>query len=174
MAQNKRIIIPCRIAYLNCWKPSSAFGGDKYSLVAIISKSDAQTLETIQSAIDYVKEKSVEKWGGRIPPNWHSPLHDGDLDKPDNPVFKDSYFLNAKCRQPPEIIDQNVEPIKNPRDLYSGCYGNISLTFYSYNCGGNKGIGVWLGNIQKVSDGPKLNGCISASAEFRPVTHATL
>lgn len=68
MAQNKRIIIPCRIAYLNCWKPSSAFGGDKYSLVAIISKSDAQTLETIQSAIDYVKEKSVEKWGGRIPP----------------------------------------------------------------------------------------------------------
>lgn len=122
MAQNKRIIIPCRIAYLNCWKPSSAFGGDKYSLVAIISKSDAQTLETIQSAIDYVKEKSVEKWGGRIPPNWHSPLHDGDLDKPDNPVFKDSYFLNAKCRQPPEIVDQNVEPIKNPRDLYSGSW----------------------------------------------------
>ena len=44
MAQNKRIIIPCRIAYLNCWKPSSAFGGDKYSLVAIISKSDANYL----------------------------------------------------------------------------------------------------------------------------------
>ena len=90
MSKKNRIIIPCRIAYLNCWKPSSEFGSEKYSLVAIIKKTDTKTIETIQETIDYVKSKSIDKWGGRIPPNCKSPLHDGDIDKPDNPIFKNS------------------------------------------------------------------------------------
>ena len=47
----------------------------------------------------------------------------------------------------------------------------VSLIFYAYNCAGSKGIGVWLGNIQKLKDGPRLNARISAEEEFQPVTY---
>lgn len=171
MSRKNRIIIPCRIAYLNCWKPTSTQNGDKYSLVALISKSDKHILTKIEETIEYVKGKSIDKWNGKIPPNFHSPLHDGDIDKPDNPVFKNCYYLNAKCKDAPQIVDQNVEPIIDSSELYSGCYGNISIIFYGYNRGGNKGIAVWLGNIQKLKDGPRLSGRIAASEEFKPITY---
>ena len=41
-----KLIIPCRFAYLNCWSPVSINGGEeKYSICAIISKKDTETLE---------------------------------------------------------------------------------------------------------------------------------
>ena len=61
MAQKRknRIIIPCRFAYFNCWRPSSIYGNNKYSMSAIISKDDTETLDSIYDAIEYVKEKSM-------------------------------------------------------------------------------------------------------------------
>lgn len=171
MSRKNRIIIPCRIAYLNCWKPTATQDGQKFSLVALIRKSDERTLARIDETIEYVKQKSLDKWNGRIPPNLHILLHDGDVDKPDNPVFKNCYYLNAKCKEAPQIVDQNVDPITDQSELYSGCYGNVSIIFYGYNRGGNKGIAVWLGNIQKLKDGPRLGGRITASEEFRPVNY---
>lgn len=169
MAKKNRIIIPCRLAYLNCWRPVSVYGGQKYSLMALIPKGDKETVEAIQNVIAYVKEKSIDKWGGRIPVNLKIPLHDGDEDKPDNPIFRNSYYLNAKSKEAPQIVDCNVQPITDQTELYSGCYGKVSLTFYAYNCSGNKGISVLLGNIQKIKDGTPLVGRVVASDEFTPV-----
>lgn len=171
MAQKRknRIIIPCRFAYFNCWRPSSIYGNNKYSMSAIISKDDTETLDSIYEAIEYVKEKSMTKWGGRIPSNLKSPLHDGDEEKPENPNYRNCFYLNAKCNDQPQIVDRKVRPITDPTEVYSGCYGNISLIFYGYNCSGNKGIGVWLGNIQKTKDGTPIGGRITAKDEFLPV-----
>ena len=36
--------------------------------------------------------------------------------------------------------------------------------------GGNKGIASLLGNIQKIKDGPGLNGHVSADEEFTPIS----
>lgn len=171
MARKNRIVIPCRMAYVNCWQPTSKFGREKYSLVAIIKKTDTDTLDAIQKTIEYVTEKSIDKWGGRIPSTLRNPLHDGDLEKPDNPVFQNCYYINAKSKDAPQVVDNNVEPITDQSEMYSGCYGNISLIFYGYNCGGNKGIAVLLGNIQKIKDGPKLNGRVTAREEFHPITY---
>ena len=52
MAKKSRIIIPCRIAYLNCWEPCTLFGGKKYSLIAIIDKKDLHTLEMINETLE--------------------------------------------------------------------------------------------------------------------------
>lgn len=171
MTQRKnRIVIPCRFAYFNCWRPSSIYGNDKYSMSAIIPKDDRKTLELIYDAIDYVKEKSSGKWGGRILTNLKLPLHDGDEEKPGNINYRNCYYLNAKCNEPPQIVDKTVKPITDPTEVYSGCYGKVSLIFYGYNCSGNKGIGVWLGNIQKLRDGSPIGGKISASDEFVAVS----
>ena len=162
-----RIIIPCRFAYVNCWRPITQYGGNqKYSISALISKDDMKTVELIQKTIEYVKKQSVQKWGGKIPNNLKYPLHDGDEEKPDNPAYRNCYYLNAKCKEQPQIVDQNVQPIINQTEVYSGCYGNISVVFYGYNYSGAKGIGVWLGNVQKVKNGEPFGGRIYAKDEF--------
>lgn len=43
MAGKNKIIIPCRFAYLNCWRPVSVYGGQKYSLLALVPKEDKET-----------------------------------------------------------------------------------------------------------------------------------
>ncbi|MDY3910249.1 MAG: DUF2815 family protein [Eubacterium sp.] len=174
MATKNRIIVPCRLAYMNCWTPSSNYNNKRYSLVALISKKDNKTIELVQNTIELVKEQSADKWGGTIPNMIRLPLHDGDVEKPDNPIFQKNYYLNAKSKTAPQIVDEMVNPIVDHSQIYAGCYGNVSLVFYPYNVGGNKGIGVALGNIQKIKDGPFLNGQVSAKAEFAPVTEETI
>lgn len=163
-----RVIIPCKFGYLNCWRPGAQYGGDqKYSVSAIISKEDVETMNRIYEAIEYVKEKSQQKWGGRIPNNLRSPIHDGDEEKPDNPNYHNCYYINAKSKDAPQVVDENVEPIRDQTKVYSGCCGNVSVIFYGYNFSGNKGIGAVLGNIQKLEDGEPFGGQISAKEDFQ-------
>ncbi|MBE5927304.1 MAG: DUF2815 family protein [Lachnospiraceae bacterium] len=165
-----RIVIPCRFAYINCWRPSVQYGGiQKYSVSALISKEDIDTINKIEEVIEHVKEQSVQKWGGRIPANIRLPLHDGDVEKPDNPIFQNCYYLNAKSKDAPQVVDRNVHPITNQTEIYSGCYGNISITLYGYNFSGTKGIAAWLGNIQKIRDGEPFGRRIVATDDFEPI-----
>lgn len=165
-----RVIVPCRFAYVCCFRPGTQFGGtQKYSISAVISKDDVETIKKVEEAIEYVKEKGIEKWGGRIPNKFYVPLHDGDEKKPDNPIYRNSFYINAKSKEAPQVVDKNVLPIVDQTEVYSGCYGNVSIVFYPYSYGGSKGIAAWLGNIQKISDGEPFGGRILAKDEFLPV-----
>ena len=42
----------------------------------------------------------------------------------------------------------------------------VSVNFYAFNSGGNKGIACGLGNIQKVRDGEPLGGKSKAEDDF--------
>lgn len=163
-----KVIVPCRFSYLHCWQPDSVNGGDpKYSVSAIISKSDTKTINAIKAAIEQAKKDSVSKWGGKVPANLKLPLRDGDIDRPDDEAYKDSYFFNANSRQAPQVVDAKVQPILDQSEVYSGCYGKISVTFYGYNSNGNRGIAAGLGNIQKLRDGESLGGRSNAADDFQ-------
>ena len=65
-----KVIVPCRFSYLHCWEPEAINGGEpKYSVSAIIPKSDKETIKKIQAAVEAAKQESLSKWGGKIPPN---------------------------------------------------------------------------------------------------------
>lgn len=164
---NTKVIIPCRFSYLNCWEPNSVNGSEpKYSVSAIIPKSDKETVARIKAAIEQAKKDSVSKWGGKVPANLKTPLRDGDIDRPEDDAYAGCYFLNANSRQAPQVVDRKVQPILDQSEVYSGCYGKISVTFYGYNSNGNRGIAAGLGNIQKLKDGEPLGGRTSASDDF--------
>ena len=75
----KKVMIPCRFSFLHCWEPDSVNGSEpKYSVSAIIPKSDTKTVNAIKAAIEVAKQESLPKWGGKIPPNLKLPLRDGD------------------------------------------------------------------------------------------------
>ena len=163
-----KVIVPCRFSYLHCWEPDSVNGGDpKYSVSAIIPKSDTKTINAIKAAIEQAKKDSVSKWGGKVPANLKLPLRDGDIDRPDDEAYAGCYFFNANSRQDPQVVDAKVQPILDQSEVYSGCYGKISVTFYGYNSNGNRGIAAGLGNIQKLRDGESLGGRSNAADDFQ-------
>jgi len=162
-----KVIVPCRLSYLHCWEPDSVNGGDlKYSVSAIIPKSDTKTVEAVKAAIELAKKESASKWGGKIPANLKAPLRDGDAERPEDESYKNCYFFNANSRVAPQVVDAKVQPILDKSEVYSGCYGRISVTFYGYNSTGNRGIAAGLGNIQKLKDGEPLGGRVDATDEF--------
>ena len=166
-ANSTKVIVPCRFSYLNCWEPASVNGGDpKYSVSAIISKEDKETIAKIKAAIEQAKKDSLSKWGGKVPANLKLPLRDGDIDRPDDEAYAGCYFFNANSRQAPQVVDNKVQPILDQSEVYSGCYGKISVTFYGFNSNGNRGIAAGLGNIQKLKDGHALGGRANAAEDF--------
>ena len=165
-----KVIVPCRFSYLHCWEPDSVNGGDpKYSVSAIVPKSDTKTVEAIKAAIEQAKKDSATKWGGKVPGNLKTPLRDGDIERPDDEAYKGCYFFNANSRQAPQVVNSKVQPILDQSEVYSGCYGRISVTFYGYNSNGNRGIAAGLGNIQKLKDGEALGGRAKAADDFSTV-----
>ena len=162
-----KVIVPCRFSYLHCWEPDSVNGGDpKYSVSAIVPKSDVKTVEAIKAAIEQAKKDSVSKWGGKVPGNLKTPLRDGDTERPDDEAYAGSYFINANSATAPGIVDSACETILERSQLYSGVYARASVNFFAFNSNGNKGIACGLNNIQKLRDGDPLGGKSRAEDDF--------
>lgn len=156
-----------RFSYLNAWEPKSINGSEeKFSVSLIISKDDVKTLSDIRAAIEAAKQEGKAKFGGKIPANLKLPLRDGDIDRPDDEAYKNSYFINANSKDKPQIVDKNVKPILDQSEVYSGCYGRASISLFAYNTNGNKGIACGLGNLQKLADGEPLSGRSRAEDDF--------
>ncbi len=157
-----------RFSYLHVWEPTAIEEGQdkKYSVSLIIPKKDKKTIAAINAAIDNAKEIGKVKLGGKIPNNLKTPLRDGDIDRSDDDNYADCFFINANCKTKPGLVDEDVNPIMNQDDLYSGCYGRASITFYAFNTSGNKGIACGLNNLQKLEDGDPLGGRSSAASDF--------
>ena len=156
-----------RLSYAHVWEPASINGGDeKYSVSLIIPKSDKKTIKAIQDAVEQAKQDGKAKFGGKIPANLKLPLRDGDIERPDDEAYADSYFINANSKDKPQIVDTKVQRILDQSEVYSGCYARVSITLYAFNSNGNRGIACGLGNIQKVADGEPLGGRSRAEDDF--------
>ena len=160
-----------RLSYANVWEPKSINGGaEKYCVSLIIPKSDKKTIAAINAAIDAAIDEGLAKFGGKKPNKAaiKLPLRDGDTER-DDEAYADSYFVNANSQTPPQIVDQNVNPIMDRSEIYSGVYARVSISFYAFNSNGNKGVACGLGNIQKVRDGQPLGNRSSAEDDFTAI-----
>ena len=160
-----------RFSFCHIWEPVSINGGEpRYSMSAIIPKDDTETVNSVNAAVEaaYREGESKLKGRGTLPPMSaiKLPLRDGDLDRPGDPAYAGCWFLNANSDKAPGIVDANAQPILDRNEVYSGCYGRVSVSFFAFNTNGNRGIACGLNNIQKLRDGESLSGRISAEQEF--------
>ena len=162
-----------RWSYANVWdpKPMPNGGKPKYSVSLIIPKSDTVTIGKIKEAIKaaYEEGEGKLKGNGKSVPSLSSlkkPLRDGDEERPDDPTYANSYFVNANSDLAPGIVDASRQPILDRAEVYSGCYGRASINFYAFNTNGNKGIACGLNNLQKLRDGEPLSGRARAEDDF--------
>src|SRR5574344_1425947 len=158
--------------YLNCWDAKSSNGSTpKFSGALIIPKSDIATIEKIKAAIQAAYEEGQSKLKGNgksVPPLTaiKTPLRDGDLERPDDETYANSYFINANAGTAPGIVDADRNPILDRSEMYSGVKGRASINLYAYNVNGNRGIACGLNNLQKISDGTPLGGKSRAEDDF--------
>lgn len=161
-----------RWSYANVWEPKAMEGGKpKFSVSLIIPKSDTVTVGKIKAAIEEAYRDGQSKLKGNaksVPAlsTLRTPLRDGDIDRPDDPAYANAYFVNANSSTAPGVVDANRNDILDRSEVYSGCYGRASISFYAFNANGNKGIACGLNNLQKIKDGEPLGGRASAESDF--------
>lgn len=168
MSNTKVITEKVRFSYAHVFEPHAIEEDQKkkYSVSLIISKKDKKTIAKIEAAIKSALEEGKAKFGGKIPKTFKNPLRDGDTERPDDENYEGAMFVNANSDRKPGVVDQDLNPIMDLEDFYSGCYGRASVNFYAFNVSGNKGIACGLNNLQKLEDGDRLSGGVSAEEDF--------
>lgn len=178
----KIVIGECRLSYCHLFTPEAASEGSekKYSVSIIIPKSNKKLVNEINAAIAAAAQAGIAKFGGRKPANLKTPLRDGDEDRPDDEAYADSWFINATSRTKPGVVkaskvmgETKLVEVSNEDEVYSGCYGWVSVNFFAYNNAGNRGIAAGLNNVLKTKDGEFLGGRSSAQSDFSGIDLGT-
>ena len=164
-----------RLSYCHLFQPEAvADGGEKkYSVSIIIPKSNTKLGAEIKAAIEAAAAAGLAKFGGRRPANLKTPLRDGDLERADDDAYADAWFINASSKGKPGVVkvmnvqgEKKLVEVTNEEEVYSGCYGYVSVNFFAFNNAGNKGVAAGLNNVLKTKDGDYLGGRSSAQSEF--------
>lgn len=165
-----------RFSYVALLNPRNDLNGNsKYSVTALLPKSDIQTKQAIDAAIaQAIEEGRNGKWNGIVPPVVPTPIHDGDGVKDSGEPYGDeckgcwvfTASTNADPTRPrPEIVGPDLQPIMSAAEVYSGMYGRLSVNFAPYFSAGKRGIGCYLNNVQKLEDGTPLGGSRTSAAD---------
>ena len=162
-----------RLSFTHLFEPYANNPGQepKYSVTVLVPKSDIATKSRIDAAIAAAKQLGVTKcWNGAMPPMVAIAVHDGDGVRPNGEAFgeecKGHWVFTASSKQPPQVVDMNLNPIINQTEVYSGCYARVNVNFFPYNSNGKRGVGIGLNAVQKMEDGEPLGGRVSAAEAF--------
>lgn len=157
-----------RLSYVHVFDPWSNSSEDakSYSVTMLIPKSDKATIAKIKAAQKEALEAGKAKFGGKIPANWKNTLHDGDEegDLEQNPEQAGHYYMSVSSSEayPPGVVDRNLNKIIDRSEMYSGCYGRVSMDAFAFNSNGSKGVSFGLRHVQKLEDGEPLGGGYSS------------
>ena len=160
----KAMLKNVRLSYVRVFEANQINGqGDSTYSVCLLIPKDSPEVPAIKAAIaaEYENLKvRYPKLAGKNPKAWNNPLRDGDEEK-DGAEYQGCYFINAKRKEAqgaPIVIDGKKQYITDKNEVYSGCYGNVAVSFYPYEFTGKYGVGVGLNGIQKTADGERLDG----------------
>lgn len=166
-----------RLSYCHLFQPRvNPDGKAKYSVQMLIPKTLTNVKALIDSAISEAIDFGVSaRWNGVRPPVLSMCVHDGDKQRPNGEPYgaecKGCWVITASSENAPGVVDQNVQRIIDPTQVYSGMWGNVQVNFYPYDHTGHRGIACGLENVQKVRDDTPLSGRDRAEDVFKPVTN---
>jgi len=163
--ENKKLLTPpFRASFANVFKPRAPFEGKEpvYSIQMLFPKStDMKVLK------EAVRDAVVKKWGAdktKWPKNLRLPFKDGNEKNLEN--YKDMIVVEARSKMKPGLVDQNLQDIIEPSEFYSGCWARATLSCFSYDTVGNKGVSFGLQNLQKVKDDEAFSGKRNPKDDF--------
>jgi hypothetical protein len=161
---SEKIILHGVLSYASVFKPRSINGGEEKYSICLIMKKDLEKKYGNKVKIILAYEKLIAE-NAFLKGAFKKPLRDGTEREAEG--FENCYFINANSNTPPGIISKNFKPIVSDKEIYSGCFIRASITLYAFNTNGNKGIACALNNIQKISDGERLDTITTAEEDFK-------
>ena len=169
----KILIGPARLSYAHLLEPTS-FGDEggekKYSVAFVWPKTDKKLTKAVQDAIDMAIKS---KWEKTVPKKLDSPLRDGDVEKPGDPVYAGCWYVNAKSSNRPYIVDKAQRPLTDKEEIYSGMFGIGSVSFFAYDKKG-VGVGAALNGVMKTKNGDPLSSQSTPEEDFADIDPALL
>ena len=167
------IRVNCRFSYAHVFAPRLKQSGDKrYECCLIISKKDTDAVKLVEDAVEAAKARYKEKFG-RPSGKLKTVVHDGDDERPNDPVYAGCIYVNTGSKAAPGVKvleDGMLVDALDEGDFYSGCYGAADINFFPFNNNGAYGISCGLNNVLKIEDGEKLAGGMSADEAFEDLT----
>jgi hypothetical protein len=165
----KTITPKARLSYPFLFSPDNGdMGGGKFSASFWVEKKPENIAWLKALKLDCAKV-AREAFGTA---DVKLPLKDGD--KKDAEASKGCIILTAKSKYRPGVVGADPKVSLTEADVYPGCYVRASITPYSYDAKGNKGVSLYLGNVQKLADGEALSGGgSSADQDFEPLAEAS-
>lgn len=179
----------CRVSFWTGWDGKENDDGKLKYGAALLPPKGEQLLGLKALGTQIMTDKfgsDKTKW----PKGFHKPWRDAGEKDANNPNRNeedgkpyDGYEMGAlyiNCNgadEPPEVVDHNVQPILDKKQVYSGCYGipQIDMYWFEYkNKAGvviKKGLSTSLTHFMKTRDGEPLGAPprVKASAVFKPV-----
>lgn len=182
---SKVTISNCRLSYCNVLVPTSFVEGteERYRSDVIISKSDEATINAIKKAIGNAiinGQNNPNIFGNKdiralqAQNKFHSPLKDGDTEKPDDEAYSNSLYLSPWASKdfPPAVFGKSGErlyattPEVNSK-IYSGVYAAVIINFWPYQYMGKYGVGATLIGVLSKEKGEAFNGSrVDCEKEF--------
>ncbi|MDB4442112.1 DUF2815 family protein [bacterium] len=148
---------------------ASGFAGSepKYSITMMWDKNE--DLSKLRAACDAAIEK---KFGKDVPKDIQMPVQDGDgkLDKDgkQRPEYAGMKFAIAKAKvsDQPKVVDTELNPILDATLVYGGCKMRAAVSAYAWSFASKHGVSLYLGNVQRVSDGEQFGNTNSVESDF--------
>ena len=159
-----------RVSFPSVFKATAVNPGDaeKYSITMLIPKSDKKTIADITALLT---RTLTAKWGAdknKWPKNMKKVIRDGDEEYPERDGYPGHYFIAARNKSKPRVVDTQNQDILDENDFYAGCYARASLTAFCYDKGVNKGVALSLQNVQKLRDGDRFTSRSKPEDDFGP------
>lgn len=168
--------------YANIFTPRARKGKDgkpdgdpKFSILLVFDRK--ADLDELEAEIERV---AVEKFGAKAASllangRLRSPLRDAEEYIDEEASDEENYPFNLPgarmvrfaSKDQPGVVDEDAEPIMEKSEFYDGCKARVSYRAFPYDNNGNKGVSLALVNVQKVDEGRRLSGNVSAEDEFK-------
>lgn len=168
-----------RFSYPNVFTPRAAGAGqsEKYSLTALIPKTDKETKAKIDAIIKSIyEEKKNSMFKGLLLEELQTPIHDGDGRKPKGGAYGEEchgcWVLSTSSKNKPGVVgpdrtaDGKPAPCTDQTKVYPGCFGRVNVNFYAYDVSGNKGIAAGLNGVYTMGYGDPIDGRVRAEDAF--------
>ncbi|MDR7461753.1 MAG: DUF2815 family protein [Armatimonadota bacterium] len=174
---SRRVITPEGVlSFPFLFAPRAAMPGEEPKYQAVICFPEGTDLSALRKA---ALEVATEAWGPeatkqikagkiRMPFREPEPDEDGTAWYPEGTTY-----MTCRSKSRPGVVDRYLDPetgkprvIEDPDVMYPGCRVRFSVTFFSYDRNGNRGVGVALNNVQRMGDGPRLDSRVHAQDEF--------
>ena len=140
-----------------------------YSITLLMDKKDPKVIEKLDQMKSCIKDALEKRFGDKVPAKYYTPIKDGDVetDKEGNPAYPGFWYIEAKNKEKPGLVDADREPILTQQAVWSGCKGRLSLGFVGYDVSAKKGVTIYLNNVQLTDNSaPKMGGRKSAEEDF--------